>query len=101
MSTPTPKPQTLPELTLGETVVRLSPAATIEKAMVVALEDQGTVKRYTIMSHRYGMLEVSLGQPIRGKTDWQPLGMWTTRIAREAKVKKLMESAEEEANKVE
>lgn len=101
MNIPPPKPQTLPELNLGDVVVRMSPAATIERALVVALEDQGSVKRYLVMSHRYGVMELSLGQPIRGKSDWQPLRFWTQLLAREAKVKKLMEDASEEADKVE
>ncbi len=95
------KRQVLPELNLGDVVVRLSPAATIEKALVIALEDQGTVKRYGVMSHRYGMLELSAGQPVRGKTDWQTVRMWQTAAIREAKVKKLMDEAQDEADKVE
>lgn len=87
----------IPTLKVGDTLMRISAANTIETAMVIAMEKQNTLERYGMLSHRYGVLEVSNGQPIRSKNDWQTPAQFKARMSREAKVKAIMAEANDAA----
>ena len=93
---PRPLP-TLKKLTLGMKLMRLSAVGSVEEAQVIAVETQGTIVRGSILTHRYGVLEVSTGMVIRGKNSWMPENEWKRIVAREVRVAKAMEDAQEDA----
>ena len=81
--------QTLKGLKLGDSVIRETLMGTTETALIVAVETQASIERYTILSHRYGIIELTGGQPIRGKNDWMSMSHWKNLKAREARHEKL------------
>lgn len=93
----TPTPPVIPALKVGDILTRVSAANSIETAMVVAMEKQQTLERYALLSHRYGVLEVVNGQPIKNKHSWQTPAQFKARMDREARVQRIMDEANEQA----
>ena len=85
---------TITSLTLGMKLMRLSAVGSVEECMVVAIETQGTITRASVLTHRYGVVEVTTGTPIKGKNSWMPEKEWRRLIAREKRVAKAMDDAQ-------
>ena len=91
---------TLPTMQVGDTLMRVSPVGSTEVAMIIAAESQGNLERYGLLSHRYGVIEMTNGQPIKSEHDWQTAKQFKALMNRKAKVEKLLAEAQAEADSI-